>query len=700
MPPLRFDSPLQYVKGVGPRRAEALASLGLTTIGDLLEYFPFRYDQELGEIEICDLAPGTTATIRGEVLSVGSRWPNYRATVSDGTGSCTLRWFNVPASGVGIYRGATVIATGEVKEFNNELQLVQPRLTVFAPDAVLAARKDGGARLAGVYRGNEQLGALAIRRIVAGVLEAGRLPIDELLPAMLVERRGLLPRERAVRDMHLPADEAAAAAARRRFAYEELLFLQLALAMRRQRTSREPGRVLRLTPEIDARIRRRFPFALTAAQDHAVGEIARDLAAGRAMTRLLQGDVGCGKTVVALHACLTAVAHRTQAAILAPTELLASQHFDRIEQYLAGSRVRRELLRGGMPAAARRDLLARIDAGDVDLVVGTQALLEADVSFADLALVVVDEQHKFGVRQRADMRTKGPMPHYLVMTATPIPRTLAMTVFGDLDVSVIADRPPGRGRIVTQAVRPAEWRRQMTALRSRLERGEQAYVVCPLIGDDPDDPGESADGGPRDRRISVHEAYDALVGGPWAGLRVEKLHGDLPAADKARIVEEFRAGRLHALVSTTVVEVGVDVSAATIMVIESVECFGLSQLHQLRGRVGRGSADALCLLLLRTRSEKALERVKVMTETNDGFRIAEADLRQRGPGEVLGTRQHGLPRFRVADILFDLELLQQARDDAFELVARDPTLAQPANQGLRAGVQRLFADRLALVDIA
>ena len=388
------------------------------------------------------------------------------------------------------------------------------------------------------------------------------------------------------------------------------------MALRRQRTVMlQTGQKLHVTDEIDRRIRARFPFELTASQNEVVREIAGDLTSGRPMTRLLQGDVGSGKTVVALYACLAAVANKKQAAIMAPTEILAGQHFRNIEQYLADSRVRYVLLRGGLPRGERAEILGKIERGELDLVVGTQALIQEDVGFKELAVVIVDEQHKFGVMQRARIRTKGPMPHYLVMTATPIPRTLAMTVFGDLDVSVIKHSPPGRGKIVTKVVTAVQWETVMGYVRGRLEGGDQAFVVCPLIGkecelgedetiEEPDGSGKAARAG----LLSAKQAYKHLAEGPWRGLEMGLLHGALKPAEKERVMRGFAGGELHALVATTVVEVGVDVPNATIMIIEHAERFGLSQLHQLRGRIARGRREALCVLVAYGAGAQAVRR--------------------------------------------------------------------------------------------
>ncbi len=724
MPALRSDSQLQYIKGVGPQRAQWLASLGLHTVGELLAYFPFRHEFDSGEVDIADLEPGMTATVRGEVIHVGGRRPSLRAELDDGTGTVTLRWFNQPYGGQGLFRGATVIASGKVQLFNDLPELVQPRVQVFEPNAVLMSAQHGPRRV-GVYRGNAQVKSALIRRTVLNVLSAGQLPIDEFLSDVLLKKHGFPTRPHAVRQMHMPTSDQELERARARLAYEELFLMELALGLRRhKRGTFQAGVKLQDTPEIDRRIRARFPFQLTAAQNDALREIVRDLQSGRPMTRLLQGDVGSGKTVVALYACLVAIAHGKQAAIMAPTEILAAQHFRNIEQYLADSRVRYVLLRGGMSKAQRADVLAAIERGEVDLVVGTQALIQKDVAFDQLALVIVDEQHKFGVLQRHTFRTKGPLPHYLVMTATPIPRTLALTVFGDLDVSIIRQSPPGRGRIITKIVTLAQWDTVMNYVRQRLEAGEQAYVVCPIIGGDatarrgkskrkPVVAAEREEGayvlhdddaiGPgrgQAELTSVQDAYDRLTGGPWAGLDVGLLHGALPNAEKQAVVAAFAAGKLRAVVATTVVEVGVDVPNATIMVVDHAERYGLSQLHQLRGRIGRGAKDSLCVFIAHDRTGKAAERMQVMAETTDGFRIAEADLRLRGPGQLFGTKQHGLPELHVANIADDFGLLEKARADAFEIVRTDPTLARPEHVALLPSLRKMFGAKLALIDAA
>ena len=703
---LRGDSPIQYVKGVGPAIAGRFASIDIHTVADLLAYYPFRYEQDQGETEIADLRPGVTATVQGQIVDIGGRYPGLAVRIDDGSGDCLLRWFNRQHGPRGLGMGATVVATGKVKEYNYDLEMIQPSVRVFEPDAVLLSPDAERGKLVGVYRATADIKPLTIRRTVQTILATGRLPIDEILPVGVLKKRALPDKADAVHQMHQPKDEDAAEAARRRLAYEEFFVLELAMALRRYKTAalRKAYKVF-VTSEVDRRVRARFPFQLTAAQDKAIREISHDLESGREMTRLLQGDVGSGKTVVALYACLAAIANGRQAAIMAPTEILAQQHFANIESYLEGSRVRRTLLRGKLPKKERAATLAAIEAGEIDLVVGTQALLERDVAFNALTMVVVDEQHKFGVVQRSRIRTKGPLPHFLVMTATPIPRTLAMTVFGDLDVSTIDALPPGRGKIITKVVGRGQRATVLEYVRKRLEAGEQAYVVCPLIGKDDEKPDSPATTDPslitNDRSadlISATKTHNRLTNGAWRGLNVGLLHGVLKPNDKHAVVEAFLRGELHAVVSTTVVEVGVDVANATIMIIENADRFGLSQLHQLRGRVGRGSKDSLCVLIPQRHGKKVRERTEVMTQTNDGFKIAEADLRLRGPGELLGTRQHGLPELRVGHLVDDFDLLEQAREDAFEIIRNDPALKKPEHGRLLPALRRAFGEKLKFVD--
>lgn len=688
------ESPVQFVRGVGPRRAEWFARMRIRTVAELLDHYPARYETHGGACAIEHLQPGLTTCIFGEVLNVRRRESSLVVSVHDGTGAVHLRWFHVTPQAAALRSGMRITAEGKVQEVGNRLELIQPIVLVLSSEAAIPRHIE--PRLFGVYSGVDRKQQGLFRDVVAAVLTQTRLPIPEFIPAALLARRRLPSKQDAVRALHAPREMQQVEPARRSLAYEEFLLIELAMLMRRQkRLLRESALRIHLTAEIDQRIRRRFPFELTAAQSKAVREIMRDLQSGRPMTRLLQGDVGCGKTVVALYACLAAIASGYQAAIMAPTEILAAQHFAKVEQYLSGSRVRRELLRGGTARALRSGALTAIERGDVDLVVGTHALLQKDVAFQNLAMVVVDEQHKFGVLQRHAFRNKGPQPHYLVMTATPIPRTLSMTVFGDLDVSTIRSAPPGRGRVATRVVESDRWQQEMAFVRKRIDMGEQAYVVCARIGDESEEGSNGATA-----PIGAAKMAELLRTGPFRGVPLAVLHGRMPASEKDRVMREFSAGTLRVLVSTTVVEVGVDVPNATIMVVENAERFGLSQLHQLRGRICRGVRDGLCLLVRRDSGDAARPRLEVMMRTLDGFQIAEADLKLRGPGELFGTRQHGLPELRMGDLAQDFALIEAARDDAAQIIRDDPHLRRPEHRPLLAGLRKLFGEKLKLIDAA
>jgi ATP-dependent DNA helicase RecG len=540
-----------------------------------------------------------------------------------------------------------------------------------------------------------------IRPMVQAALAAAGERIPDPLPEALRKARRLVPAATALRQIHFPDSEAARAAAHRRLVFEELFVLQAALARRRRGALRERvAHPLRITRLIDQRIRMRIPFALTRAQERAVREIRADLQQPHPMHRLLHGDAGSGKTIVAAYALLAAVGNRRQAAVLAPTEILAAQHARTMERLLARSKVRIVHLAGGLPAAERRGRLAAIAAGEAGIVVGTHALLQPDVAFKHLALVVVDEQHKFGVLQRAALREKGGSPHVLVMTATPIPRTLALTVFGDLDVSVLDELPPGRRPIRTLFRPPGREADVWELIRTKLREGRQAYIVYPRREDEEESAVEALEKSRPPAGLRAAKAMaKRLAEGPLAGFRVGLLHGAMDAEEKERVMAEFRAGGIQALVSTLVVEVGVDVPNATVMAIDHAERFGLAQLHQLRGRIGRGAEESTCALFGDPSSPEARRRIEVMTETTDGFRIAEEDLRLRGPGEFFGTAQSGLPALRIADLFRDQAALGEARREAFALIGRDPLLADPAHAELKRALLTRYRGRLRLAEI-
>jgi ATP-dependent DNA helicase RecG len=518
--------------------------------------------------------------------------------------------------------------------------------------------------------------------------------LDELVPEFygkeFLKKAELIPRKDAFAWIHLPPDEEKLSQAKRRLKYDELFLMQLGLALRRYRVQHFSKAVpCRCSDRIDSRIRRRFPFLLTEDQNTCISEIVADMGKSQPMNRLLQGDVGSGKTVVALYAALLAVANKMQVAIMAPTEILAGQHFLSIERYLKNSQVRRVLITGGLTGKKRNKVLNEIGSGEIDIVVGTVALLQSDIEFKNLGLVVIDEQHKFGVAQRAQLR-KQTTPHCLVMTATPIPRTLAMTAFGDLDVSVIKHSPPGRGNVITRWVSRHDRQKAYEFIRERLKARKQAYFVYPRI---------TAVEQTSDVKAATDECK-LLSKRVFPEYNVGLLHGRLPSAKKQQVMSEFRKRKIDVLVSTVVVEVGVDVPNATIMVIEAADRFGLAQLHQLRGRIGRSDAKSYCFLFAETDNETARSRLEIMTRSNDGFEIAEHDLRLRGPGEMFSTRQHGLPDLKIANIVDDFDLLMMARKNAMEMVSQDPTLTLAEHKNIRRALLAKFGEAIGLADVA
>jgi ATP-dependent DNA helicase RecG len=687
-----LDNDVQFIRGVGSARAKQFATLGVRTVGDLIEYFPFRHELIPKSLPIGSLQEGVTATVVGELRQVRARGQSHTQSVAaevvDGTGRCRVTWFNSPFLTERLHYGQIVRLTGKVGVCGEHASFTNPKLTVIDDDAdPFAGDHD---RYDPVYSGTAELPSSRIARIVDGVLHEVADRIIDFLPEAIRRERGLPPRRTAILRHHKPTSRDDVILARRRLAYDELLLCQLAVQISRHRLSTgQKTQPIMTTEEIDRRIRRRFPFMLTPGQDRAIAEIRADLARSEPMNRLLQADVGAGKTAVAVYAALTTVANRRQVAMIAPTEVLAAQHQAKVNQYLDGSAVRTAYLTGSTPQGERTALLRALAAGDADLVIGTHALLEDDVRFRDLGLVIIDEQHKFGVAQRAALRAKGRAPHTLVLTATPIPRTLAMTVFGDLDVSTIDGVLPHRRPVVTKLVPPDKVEQAWAFVRSRLDRGEQAYIVYPLIEESETLPLKAA----------AVEA-ERLARETLSGYRIDLLHGRMKPQEKAETMARFRSGETRVLVSTTVIEVGVDVPNVTIMLIQHADRYGLSQLHQLRGRVGRGSKQSYCLLFAEATGEASLARLNVLCQTSDGFRIAEEDLRLRGPGELLGVRQHGLPMFKVADLLADLDLLQQARDDAATILRQDEQLSAPQHAALRDALARHYGQTLSLIDVA
>jgi len=685
-----LSMPVQYLKGVGPSRAKVFAKLGVETVGDLLEYFPRDWVFVPEPVKIGDLEAGGEVAVIGLVESTDyqsfRRQPLFEAVVSDDTGICRIVWFHGAYLRNQLEPGQVIMVTGKVSKYKHQLQLANPKFLVLDEDHEQSAERFGG----GVYPATAELSSRQIKRIVRPVLEHVSGLVTELFDGEFLKEMSLIGRRDAFSCIHMPPDEGKLAKAKRRLKFDELFLMQLGLGLRRYRIRHySDAPVCGCSEKIDSKIRKRFPFLLTEDQDKCIEEIVADMGRAEPMNRLLQGDVGSGKTVVALYAALLGVANGMQVAIMAPTEILASQHFLSIERYLRDSKVRWVLITGGMTGKKRKEVLEEIKAGEMDIVVGTVALLQGDIEFRKLGLVVIDEQHKFGVEQRAQLRKDG-TPHCLVMTATPIPRTLAMTAFGDLDVSIIKHCPPGRGAVVTRWVDKDDRGKAYEFIRERLRAKKQAYFVCPRITTMEQDSDVKA----------ATEHWKHLSEEVFGEFKVELLHGRMSSAQKQEIMTGFRKGAVDVLVSTVVIEVGVDVPNATIMVIEHADHFGLAQLHQLRGRIGRGHAKSFCLLFADTENETAKSRLDVMIRSNDGFEIAEHDLRLRGPGELFSTRQHGLPDLKIANIIDDFELLVMARRCAFKLVDEDPMLTGAAHRSIRRALLAKFGESLGLADIA
>jgi ATP-dependent DNA helicase RecG len=682
-------TPVDSFEGIGPSRAKNLRALGLLRLGDLLEYFPRDYQFESEELTIDKLVGDQISTVRGEVVAVDyipiRPRPRFEATIDDGTEKLSLVWFNASYLRSQIHPGKLIRVRGRVRYFRNIPQMTQPKWSVIDE----STERIEQSKFRAIYPASANLSSEQIGQIIDENLDRALPHVEEWFDPTLLKKRSLIERRRAYELIHRPSSFREAAMARRRLVYDELMLLQLGLGMsKRLRDGRITAPVLRADKVLDERIRARFPFQMTSAQQHAVYDIIKDVKSGQPMNRLLQGDVGSGKTVVALYAMLVAVANKMQAALLAPTEVLAEQHFLTISNLLKDSQVKIDLFTNRTKKTSRGSISKQLAKGETHIAVGTQALIQEDVEFANLGVVVIDEQHKLGVKQRALLKSMGHSPHYLVMTATPIPRTLALSYFADFDLSVIDELPPGRQPIQTKWLRPKDAIKAYDFIRKEVRAGRQAYIVLPMIDDNGLDDSKS-----------VRAEFDRLSKGPLSGLRLATLHGQMETDEKHAAMLKFRNRETDVLVATTVIEVGIDVPNATVMLIDNAERFGLSQLHQLRGRVGRGSEVSHCLLISDATTETADARLKAMTQTSDGFEIAEMDLRLRGPGEFFGTRQHGLPQLKIADITQEIELLQQAREDALEILAKDPKLSSPEHRLLRDALIRQFGTTLQLAQI-
>ncbi|QDT13667.1 ATP-dependent DNA helicase RecG [Planctomycetes bacterium K23_9] len=701
---------LQFLPGVGLDRSKRFQKLGLRTVRDLLFLFPRDYELPAPPASVTKLREGVPASLVGTITDaeIVSRTPGrsvFGAIVENDTGAVRILFFNQPFRADQLTFDRQVMISGEPKLNGLRWEFVHPKVTFLDE-----ADNDGSPprpRILPIYPLTDGVKQADLRRLTRDLLPPIVATLTEVMPDRLrslaaeslrvagIKLAGALPPiDTALQQIHHPDDEQSLLGARSRFVFQELLVMQLALAMRRRKLTTDlQAPPLPSSGIVEARILKRFSFDLTGDQKVTIAEVAADMQRQFPMNRLLQGDVGSGKTVVAIYAMMLAVANEHQAVLMAPTEVLARQHYQTLRQTLADSRVRIGLLCGSLGASERRDVLQRTASGEIDLLVGTQALLSDSVNFAKLGLCVIDEQHKFGVGQRVALRSGGVDPHYLVMSATPIPRSVAMTLFGDVELSTLKEKPPGRGTVNTYLSHDG-WRDRWWAFVSQqLDEGRQAFVVAPRV-----DAGET-DSDDTEDIASVETIFAELSNGPLAKYKVGLLHGRMPNDEKQSIMQQFASGDLQVLVSTTVIEVGIDVPNATVMTILGAQRFGLAQLHQLRGRVSRGThAGHVCVFTDGPQSPEENERLKVFEKTNDGFELAEADFRMRGPGDMLGRKQSGLPPMRIADLTEDVQVLAVAREIAQAMIDDDPELAAEDLTELHGQVMRRYGKRLELGD--
>ena len=668
------DTPVRYLKGVGPKTAERFEKLGILTLSDLLCHYPRRYLDFSKPYSIAEAPADTECVVKAEVFAKpgGRILPGgrrmERITAGDDVSSLEITWFNNPYAAQKLELGQEYYFQGIVTGGMLRRQMVNPQVRT---DAQVKS-----SPFEAVYPQTEGLTSSAIAKCVRQLLPHAEL-LPDPLPSEMLKKYRLLSKADAVRAIHCPATEEEAFAARRRLIYEELLVLQLGIGRMKNHGAASTGAPMK---KADASpFWESLPFSPTGAQRRAVEEILTDMSGETSMNRLLQGDVGSGKTLVAAAAIWACIRAGYQAALLAPTEILASQHAENLNRLLSPFGMRVALLTGGMKAAARRTTLAAIRDDEADLIVGTHAILSEGVEFARLGLAVVDEQHRFGVRQRGLLAEKAANPHLLVMSATPIPRTLGLLIYGDLDISILDELPPGRKPVKTRCITGKKRADLYGFLDREIDSGRQAYIVCPAI----EDAGGSG-------LNAVKSYYEDIAKAYLPDRRVGLMHGKLKPKEKAEVMDDFKSGRLDALVSTTVIEVGVDVPNATVMVIENAERYGLSALHQLRGRVGRGAAESWCFLVSDNASESVQKRLKFLCSTSDGFAVAQYDLETRGPGDFFGSRQHGLPTLQIADLMNDTRTLHAAQSEAVALLAEDPLLERPEHALLARQVEQMF----------
>ncbi|MGB3972710.1 MAG: ATP-dependent DNA helicase RecG [Peptococcia bacterium] len=672
-------SALQFLKGIGPKRAKRLAQMGLYEEVDLLYHFPRRYEDRSQLKPLQLLIPNEVETTKGTVVKTEEMKPRRNLSIlkvllQDSGGRATAVWFNQSYLKKKLLPGTQIIVTGKVSR-----RFGQTEIAVSEYEEVTGENSVSSGRIVPFYPSTEGLQQKIFREAIYQICQQRMPDLPEIFTEQQREDFQLLPLKEALCSIHFPADQLALRQARYRLIFEELYILQLALAVIRHHSDIQKEGISHNPEEsLCERFVENLPFRLTGAQERVISEVRADMEGEKPMQRLVQGDVGSGKTVIAAWVMLKAIGGGYQGVMMAPTEILAIQHYEALVKWFTPLGVHVALLTGGLSPKEKEATLAGIASGHYQAIVGTHALIQENVSFAKAGVIVIDEQHRFGVRQRGILEEKSINPDVLVMTATPIPRTLAMTLYGDLDISSLDELPPGRKPIITYCIAERARPKVNAFILKRLSEGAQVYVVCPLI--------EESELMDIQNATDRYEQLRDLVKPHKVGL----LHGRMPPKDKDKIMQEFKEGKLRVLVSTTVIEVGVDVPNATVMIIENAERFGLAQLHQLRGRVGRGDKQSYCLLVTPSTQPLALERLKIMTETNDGFKLAEEDLRLRGPGEFFGNKQHGLPEFKLADLARDGEILLQARKMALQVLKEDPTLDKVEHKNLSNKVWNLI----------
>ncbi|NLB52166.1 MAG: ATP-dependent DNA helicase RecG [Syntrophomonadaceae bacterium] len=669
----RLAENIQYIKGVGPTRSRQLNRLGITNIFDILWHVPRGYINRDHTACINTLQPGETVSIRATILGTTSSRARrgmsiLKALLQDRTGITTAVWFNQPFLKNTLKTGQEIFLTGKVAEKGGQAE-------INVAEYEMIGNEEETAKIAAVYPLTEGLNQKSMRRIVATVIDGYLREYPDILPGPLRDELSLCDIRSALRNIHCPQNRENYFSARQRLAFEELLLFQLNLVKNSLRTN-EKGIPHAERDDLVSKVKGNLPYHLTGAQQKVIREIFADMESETSMTRLLQGDVGAGKTVVAALAAAKCVSSGHQAAIMAPTEILSRQHFCSMQKFFAGTNVAIASLTSGTHIKARNQILSALACGEVNIIVGTHSLIQDDIKFASLGLTVIDEQHRFGVRQRARLNQKGQSPDMLVMTATPIPRTLALTLYGDLEISIINELPPGRKPIPTKFIPHTGRKKVYDFVEKQVEQGAQVYIVCPLVEESQKQDLQAA--------VSLYDELSQIV---FPQFSVGLLHGKMKAEEKQAEIEKFKRRKIDILITTTIIEVGIDVPNASLMIIEHAERFGLAQLHQLRGRVGRGQRQSYCILTGNPQSEEAFRRIKAMEKTNDGFLLAQEDLKIRGPGEFMGVRQHGLQQFKIADLTADLKLSEKARE-----IAR--TIEVPDNKILNKYLQLKFKNDL------